>query len=198
MDTARYFFAVLVVTFLPPAMIWWFLVHPFVSFWRKLGPRATITTLAIAGMSGIVGLISIRGTLVGTDLGTHVLPLGAAALLVGVAIGIAVQRKKHLTSRILSGVPELEPVGTPQVMLDQGIYARIRHPRYVEVALGTLGYAAFANHSGSWLVALATVPVLHLIVLVEERELVERFGQQYRDYMARTPRYWPRRAGKAV
>ena len=59
--------------------------------------------------------------------------------------------------------------------------------------LGTLAYAAFANHVGSWLVALATIPTVHLIVLLEERELIERFGDRYRQYAAEVPRYLPKR-----
>jgi protein-S-isoprenylcysteine O-methyltransferase Ste14 len=37
-------------------------------------------------------------------------------------------------------------------------------------------------------------PLLHLIVLLEERELPDRFGEAYVDYSRRVPRYWPRRA----
>ena len=36
------------------------------------------------------------------------------------------------------------------------------------------------------------VPILHLVVLLEERELLERFGDAYRDYAGRVPRYVPR------
>jgi protein-S-isoprenylcysteine O-methyltransferase Ste14 len=41
--------------------------------------------------------------------------------------------------------------------------------------------------------AFLTIPGLHAIVLLEERELVERFGQEYRDYALRVPRYIPGR-----
>jgi protein-S-isoprenylcysteine O-methyltransferase Ste14 len=37
--------------------------------------------------------------------------------------------------------------------------------------------------------------VIHLVVILEERELVDRFGDAYRKYAARVPRYFPRRRG---
>ena len=70
-------------------------------------------------------------------------------------------------------------------------YALIRHPRYVEITLAAFGYAAVANYLGCWIVAIVTIPVLHLVVLMEERELLDRFGDEYRDYAARVPRYFP-------
>ena len=77
-------------------------------------------------------------------------------------------------------------------LLDQGIYARIRHPRYVEILFITFGYAAVANFAGPWVLAFLSLPLIHAVVLLEERELEDRFGDAYRDYAARVPRYFPR------
>ena len=115
----------------------------------------------------------------------------AAAGLGAITTWIAVIRRRQLTTRILFGVPELDK-DNPGTLLTDGIYAHLRHPRYVEVWLGTLAYACFANYLGAWIVWLATGPMLHLVVLLEERELRDRFGGEYEAYMARVPRYLPR------
>jgi protein-S-isoprenylcysteine O-methyltransferase Ste14 len=64
--------------------------------------------------------------------------------------------------------------------------------RYVGAALGYLASVFFANY----LILYAALPVflvlLHLIVVLEERELEERFGEEYRVYRASVPRYLPR------
>lgn len=193
MDTARYFFGVLVVTFLPPAVIWWFLVHPFVAFWRRRGAFFTLTLMTLLTVAGIAGLMSIRNALMLTDYGTSPVAVGIAAVLFTGAAAIAFARRGQLTLRILAGVPELKGEGTPEALLTKGIYAKIRHPRYVEIILGTFAYATFSNHLGPYLVAFATIPVVHMIVLLEERELVGRFGAAYEEYQARVPRYLPRR-----
>jgi len=186
--------AVLTVTFMPPALVWWLIVHPFAAFWRRVGSRLTLTLLTVGSVTCIVALMRIRDALVLSDFGTRWPLVAAAAVLVGLSWWIAVLRKKHLTFRILAGVPELE--GESGELLQEGIYGRIRHPRYVEIALGTLGAAVFANYAGAYVVALATLPLLHLIVVFEERELLHRFGAAYAEYAEGVPRYLPRRPAR--
>lgn len=43
------------------------------------------------------------------------------------------------------------------------------------------------------LMTAAVVPLRHLIVLLEERELRDRFGEAHADHARRVPRYWPGR-----
>ena len=193
MEKWRYFFAVLLVISLPPGLLVWFYVHPFVSFWRKLGPAVTLT-LAVAQIIGsMAALYFVRDFLIGRDLGTHMIPVILAACTGLAATSLALARKKHLTMRILAGVPELQADGKGGALLSEGVYSRIRHPRYVEIVLGSLAYALFANYLGAYIMAFLTIPGLHAIVRLEERELVERFGQEYRDYALRVPRYIPGR-----
>jgi len=192
MDKTRYIVGVLVVTCLPPGLLWWFLVHPFVDFWRQRGPPVTLAVMGIVGVGGVAALAVIRDTLLIRDLGMSY-PLTFLALcLLAASVVIAMRRSRHLTVRILVGFPELEPKGTPGQLLTDGIYVRIRHPRYVEIALGTMAYALFSNWLGALIVAGLSLPVIHLIVLLEERELMERFGEAYEEYRARVPRYVPR------
>ncbi|MDX1492640.1 MAG: isoprenylcysteine carboxylmethyltransferase family protein [Longimicrobiales bacterium] len=190
METARYLVGVLVVTFLPPGLAWWFVVHPFVGFWRRLGATVTLTLMAVLGVAGVVLLVRVRHLLLGPDLGSHPELWVAAGLLLVMTAWVAYQRKKYLTIRILSGVPELEDDAGE--LLQEGIYGQIRHPRYVEVVLGTWAYALFANYLGSYVVAALTIPFIHAIVLVEEAELRRRFGERYVEYSRRVPRYLPR------
>lgn len=190
MNTARYVVGVLLVVSLPPALAWWFLLHPFVGFWRSLGARLAMTVIAGSMVLAAVGLYFLRAPLVGRDLGTSWPLVGLAAVLVACAVVLGVRRKRHLTSRMLSGMPELE--GDAGTLLTHGPYAVIRNPRYVEVLLAVVGYAAFANHTGAWVVGVLTFPALHAVVLLEERELAQRFGASWEVYRARVPRWVPR------
>lgn len=193
METVRYFVGVLLVAFLPPALLWWFVVHPFVEFWRRVGVRTTLTLMTTLALAGAGGLYMVRDLLLGADLGTSWPPFAIGILLMVVAGVMGYKRKRQLPFRILSGVPELE--SEPELqgsLLTEGPYAYIRHPRYVEVTLGVFGYAFVANHVGAYVLALAMLPVLHGIVLLEERELLTRFGREYEEYRTRVPRYVPR------
>lgn len=193
MDTFRYIVGVLLVIGLPPGVAWWFLLHPFVGFWRRLGVGPTLTVLGVFLLASVIALAFIRDFLLGADLGFHwpLLALGIVQMALAAVIGL--KRRKHLTIRILAGVPEVEAEPDKQGrLLEKGPYAVIRHPRYVEVVLATFAYAAIANHVGSWIMAIVMVPLLHGVVVLEERELLERFGEAYRSYAARVPRYIPR------
>jgi protein-S-isoprenylcysteine O-methyltransferase Ste14 len=191
MDTARYIVAVMLLLSVPPALGLWYAIHPFARAWRRIGAAATYAVLAVPFL-GLGWLIwRWRGVLVGADLGTQpaLVALGAAAF--AVAAGLARSRRRQLTQRILVGVPELSRTDKGR-LLTEGIYARVRNPRYLEFMSFVLGYAAFANFSGTWALLLLVLPATHLLVLMEEQELRERFGEEYEAYCRRVPRWVPR------
>ena len=194
-NTARYVIAVIVLVSLPPGMLLWFVIHPFVGFWRRFGPLWTYLILVGPVVAMMAALYLARDPLLGPDLGTSIplIVLAAAWLVAGIVM--AKKRSKYLTKAILSGVPELRRQGDDRgSLLTEGIYGRIRHPRYVEILCWVAAYAFFANYIGLYVLLVLTVPTIYFIVLLEERELRERFGEEYREYCRRVPRFLPRRA----
>jgi len=180
---------------LPPGLLMWFIVHPFVGFWRRLGVKTSLAINIVVMFAAVAGLWFLREPLLGRDLGTSwpLVVLGVALAIVAIRMGLV--RKKYLTFRILSGLPEFASAEEEQgKLLTEGPYARIRHPRYVEVIVAVLAYAFIANYVGVYILALITPPLVHLIVLLEEHELRNRFGEEYDLYSARVPRYIPKPA----
>jgi protein-S-isoprenylcysteine O-methyltransferase Ste14 len=100
--------------------------------------------------------------------------------------------RKVQRARFPTESPELSQRRYPGKLLTEGIYAKVRHPRYVEALLGTLGYALFANYLAVYIAFLLAIPALYLVVLLEERELRDRFGAEYEEYSRRVPRFVPR------
>ena len=83
-------------------------------------------------------------------------------------------------------------------LVTTGPYRFIRHPLY---SFGTLWWLGMSLVMSSWWVALLTLLTFFAITRRtrhEEAALVERFGDDYRDYMARTPRYLPWRSFRAA
>ncbi len=77
-------------------------------------------------------------------------------------------------------------------LVTHGPYRWVRHPFYVTAALLM---ASVTMLTANWLIGVGGVLVLGLLAIrtpKEERMLIERFGQQYRGYMARTGRFLPR------
>ena len=78
-------------------------------------------------------------------------------------------------------------------IIDSNIYSILRHPVYAGVLRVGIGLALLNGNANA--IAFAILMPLGLaswVYLVEEKELIERFGQSYRDYRKRTPAFWPR------
>jgi protein-S-isoprenylcysteine O-methyltransferase Ste14 len=77
----------------------------------------------------------------------------------------------------------------------QGVYAHVRHPQYVGFILIMFGFLV------QWptILTLVMFPVLVFmyvrLAISEERQVEKDFGQAWRDYAARTPRFFPRLTG---
>ena len=110
--------------------------------------------------------------------------VGGAILVVGIILIILprfVFRSK--------GKPEKEKdwIETT-VVVDTGIYAVVRHPLY----LGwLLMYVALILLSQHWLIVIIGIPGMVCVYLIsrqEDQRLIEKFGDEYKDYMQKVPR----------
>ena len=92
----------------------------------------------------------------------------------------------------IAGTPA-EPWKPTSALVVRGIYRRTRNPMYQAFGLFALGLAfAFAS---DWLFLLLPIGalIIHVgVVRREERYLAAKFGDDYRQYCAKVPRYgWP-------
>jgi len=191
MESFRYYVALLMVVALPPALLFWLVVHPFARFWRRLGAAWTHALLWPILVLGMVVLFSQRGWLLHAEYGTSGILVVAGVMLIGFSAWMLAILRRHLTLATQMGMPELSLLRA-QRLLTEGIYARLRHPRYVQMEIALLGWALIANYLAGYLVFLGSVPAVYLIVLLEERELLDRFGDAYEQYSRRVPRFFPR------
>ena len=99
---------------------------------------------------------------------------------------------KYLDLGILIGLPEITKDNYPGTLLTEGIYSRIRHPRYVGAFFFVLGLALLANSPIPYIVIFLLIPLIYIIVLLEERELKKRFGAEYEKYCRDVPRFIPK------
>jgi protein-S-isoprenylcysteine O-methyltransferase Ste14 len=73
-----------------------------------------------------------------------------------------------------------------QALVTQGLYSRIRNPIYVFSALTIAGFFLFIQQPLGLLVLVILVPVQIYRARQEEKVLEDRFGEEYRQYKART------------
>lgn len=193
-DRVRYVLAVLCIITLPPGVLFWFVIHPWARQWRKLGPARTYLIVVPVVFAFGALLFQIRGRLLGADLGMRWSLIAIAAVLYGVSTWIALQHWRHLSIATMIGIPELSPPEQRKgKLLKEGIYRVVRHPRYLSAGLSVIGVALFVDYVGVYLLILLLFPLGYPMLLFEERDLVDRFGEEYRQYQREVPRILPRR-----
>lgn len=78
------------------------------------------------------------------------------------------------------------------VLVTTGPYARTRHPMYTAFNMLSLSMALMTSNLLVLLFAILVVLPFPWIARIEEQMLLETFGDDYREYMKRTGRFFPR------
>jgi methanethiol S-methyltransferase len=106
-----------------------------------------------------------------------ILPVSNALMLVGLLLIVVGWRKIHLGKGKL---------------VNDGIYRYIRHPQYLGFLLLTLGM----NIQYTTVLTLIMWPLLmvlyYRLARIEEKEVEEKFGEEYSQYKQKTPMFIPR------
>jgi protein-S-isoprenylcysteine O-methyltransferase Ste14 len=187
MDRIRYFLGVVIVIIVPLGMLYWLIIHPWARWWRRWGPiRTYLTVLPVLAALGVL-LFEVRGQLLSANLGTNWSLIGIALVLSCLTTWLELQYWRQLSISTLVGIPEVsqQPKGK---LLREGIYGVVRHPRYLSAGVTMLADALFVNYLGLYILLISVLPFGYLMLALEERELVERFGGAYRDYQRDVPR----------
>lgn len=110
----------------------------------------------------------------------------------GVGLGIfCVLGIYWLFSSIGSGITPTSATRKEHVLVTSGPYRWVRHPLY---SVASTLFVAFGLMAANWFIAL--LGVLAFIGMAkrtpkEEANLIEKFGDEYREYMKRTGRFFP-------
>jgi len=167
--------------------LFWFAIHPFARSWRRMKRSPYLALLPIWAV-----IIFSLGWITWPWRAQQIYStpwMWPPALLLFV-YGIRTYRRvfAEFGGHKLSGEAELRPEEHTQELVTTGLHARMRHPIYVahlaNLAGWTLGSGLLVNFVLLAVSVLATFP---LMVLIEERELEQRFGDHFREYKARVP-----------
>ncbi|HKQ87533.1 MAG TPA: isoprenylcysteine carboxylmethyltransferase family protein [Candidatus Acidoferrales bacterium] len=178
-----------VVLFLQlPIPLYWFVLHPAKNFWSTRRKLVYIAALALSWLPITVLLFVYHGELLRRDrLSIWQFVLGI--MLIGLEVWMFWRVKRDLGAARLIGATELAGGGQIE---ENGIYSRIRHPRYIGSFLALIGACLLAATPSMWIVAGIWTILTSIVIAMEERELRGRFGESYEEYCRRVPRFIPR------
>jgi protein-S-isoprenylcysteine O-methyltransferase Ste14 len=175
-----------------PVPVYWLVLHLPVNFWRRHVRAAYFTAVAVAWGGGDWLLYHFRSQLFpARSAGAPSLGIILVGLaLIGADAFILTRVEFALGKHRLVGHAELKGTGD---LATTGLYARIRHPRYLGMMATVLGCCLLAGSLHLWGAAAAWWLVALGTIRLEERELRRRFGAAYAEYAKRVPALLPLR-----
>ena len=140
----------------------------------------------------LLAVTSVGGGIV-TDLvlGTEAFPLWARLLgLFGMVLAHFPLKR---TGKLLSRMGEAEEWGCTTRLVTTDIYRCVRHPHHVGVGVFMTSLGLLIGHLWSFLIISISqwAWVLGFLLLVEEKELMEKFGEEYETYCRQVPLLLP-------
>ena len=191
MDRIRYYLGVVILILVPLGLLYWLIIHGWARRWRRWGPiRSYLIVLPGLAALGVL-LFQGRGQLLSVNFGTNWSLIGIALVLSCPMTWLELRYWRQLSISTLVGIPELSQQRKGR-LLREGIYGVVRHPRYLSAGIGMIANALIVNHLGLYILIIASLPPGYLMLYLEERDLIDRFGEAYRQYQRDVPRLVPR------
>ncbi len=75
------------------------------------------------------------------------------------------------------------------VVVQQGLYAIMRHPQYFGYMLLACGFGLLSQHWGAIALAILSISFFYIQALQEEQFCLINFGESYECYIQRVPRF---------
>ena len=137
--------------------------------------------------------ISIAGG-IATDIILRTEPFPLLVRFLGLAGMVLAHFPLKRTGKLLKLLGEAKEWGCTSRLITRDIYQCVRHPHHLGVGIFMTSLAVFIGHPCSLLIItiIQWSWILGFLFIVEERELVEKFGLEYKAYRQQVPMLFPK------
>ena len=189
-ERASRLIAIAVLAFEMPVPVYWLTLHTRVFFWRR-HIRAAFPVAVLAAW-GIIDSLLYRFHLELFRRGSMSWPALVGMALIAFDVFTFCTSEAVMGGRRLAGHAEL--AGSRE-LIARGLYARVRHPRYLGMMTGVFGACLVIALPALWAVSILWFLLALLAIRAEERELHTRLGPAYAAYADQVPALLPFRLG---
>jgi protein-S-isoprenylcysteine O-methyltransferase Ste14 len=136
--------------------------------------------------------ISVAGGIV-TDLALGTEPFPIVVRLLGLVGVLLAHFPLKRTGRLLKRLGESREWGCTNRLVVTDLYQCVRHPHHITMGVFMLSLGLLIGHQWSFLLVTITqwLWIIGFLFLVEERELLEKFGEDYEAYRQQVPMLFP-------
>jgi protein-S-isoprenylcysteine O-methyltransferase Ste14 len=140
-----------------------------------------ILWLILAGTTVVGGII--------TDITLQTSPFPVWLRITGLVGMLLVHFPLKRTGRLLNRMGEPEEWGCTSKLVTTDIYRCLRHPHHVFIGVFMTSLGLVIGHVWSFILIVTPqwIWIFGFLLLVEEKELLEKFGKDYEDYRRRVP-----------
>ncbi|OPY75494.1 MAG: hypothetical protein A4E63_00304 [Syntrophorhabdus sp. PtaU1.Bin050] len=184
------FVALALIMLWPIIPTWWIPVHRAKRLVRRLGSSAYLLVLGLWFPMALL-VYACKDFIFSFRINIPAVARVAGMFLFLFGSFVQLWVVRLLTIRGITGTMEIqdESQGGP---ITQGPFAVVRHPAYSSHTLMFFGTFLWTGIIVAGLVALADLAIISAIVIpLEEKELLSRFGGSYKSYMEKVPRLVP-------
>jgi protein-S-isoprenylcysteine O-methyltransferase Ste14 len=142
--------------------------------------------LILTGISIVVG--------VGIDIVLKTESFPAFVRLVGLIGMLLAHFPLKRTGKLLNVLGEPKEWGCTSRLVTTDIYQCVRHPHHLAIGIFMTSFGLLVGHLWSFLIITISqwVWIMAFLFLVEEKELSEKFGDEYKIYSQRVPMLFPK------
>jgi protein-S-isoprenylcysteine O-methyltransferase Ste14 len=115
-----------------------------------------------------------------------------AAALFGAGLTLYKLSHQRFTLAQLGGLPEVLHANADQRLVTTGIRGSLRHPVYVGHLCAMLAWSIGTGLAVCWALTGFAIVTGATMIRMEEQELEQRFGEEYRRYCSTVPAVLPR------
>ncbi len=187
--------ALLTIMLWPVIPLYWIPIHWAPEFFRQLGKLTYLIVFIIWAFVAYV-IFQNHEIIITPRIEFPVLISAAGLVLLLAGTLLHAWTAALLTLPGIIGIPEIFESRRSK-LIDKGPFASVRHPTYLAHTMMFLGIYFITGVSAVGILTLADfIIVSEVLIPLEEKELLQRLGEPYRNYMTRVPRLVPRTLGK--
>jgi protein-S-isoprenylcysteine O-methyltransferase Ste14 len=169
----------------------WLLIHPRVEYWRSRA-RSPYRILLPVWIAMWLLLAAATAHWRGLTLYHRAWCWIPAAALLCAGLVLYKLSGSGFSPAQLGGLPEILPDRQQQRLVTTGIRARVRHPVYLAHLCEMLAWSIGTGLAICWVLTAFAIVTGTAMIKMEEKELENRFGEDYRQYRLRVPALLPR------
>ena len=165
--------------------------HLFIRFFRMFGIFSFLLYIVLCLACAFLIFLNSNLFLQGKMFKNNITISAIGIIFLCLGLFLQVLGFKTLGIKAVFGIPEILSKKEKGILIINGPFLLVRHPLYLGQLFLIIGLLLLTFELSLFLLLAIVIIFVWPVTILEEKELIERFGQAYIDYQKRVPRILP-------